>query len=291
MKKRIFKFGAALTAALMMFSATASLAFADEVDVDEAETVVEATVDEAAADEVEAVEPEEDAEVVEDAEDVEDTEDAEAVEVVVPLETEAVDADEIDEVAVAAAEDVATGSEIAIGEISATVGDSYYTVSVPFTVTEVPDQMTFFVYDITAIANGNNETAFSSTTPVGYINQYAGEGAGTYSFKLSKDNYNSDSIIVVKIGGTDVATPDAKSFSLSSADDGGDVVYGDANGDGTANNLDAILVMQYAMKIVSDADLDLVASDVNLDNSVNNKDAILIMQYAMKMIDGLPYTD
>ena len=34
MKKRIFKFGAALTAALMMFSATASLAFAEGDVVD-----------------------------------------------------------------------------------------------------------------------------------------------------------------------------------------------------------------------------------------------------------------
>ncbi len=286
MKKRIFKFGAALTAALMMLSATAGLVFADEVDADEAETVIEATVDEAAADEAEAVETEENAEAAPDAEVTEDIE-----EVVVPLETEAVEAEAVEEVAVAAADDVATNSTITIGDITATVGDSYYTVSVPFSVKDVPDQMTFFVYDITAIANGNNTTGFSSTTPVGYINQYAGEASGTYSFRLSKENYTSDSVIVVKIGGTDVEIPDAKSFSLSNADDGSDVIYGDANGDGTANNLDAMLVMQYAMKIVTDADLDLTASDVNLDGTVNNKDAMVIMQYAMKMIDGLPHTD
>lgn len=46
MKKRIFKFGAALTAALMMFSATASLAFAEGDVVDnDADTSVTDTVE------------------------------------------------------------------------------------------------------------------------------------------------------------------------------------------------------------------------------------------------------
>ena len=50
MKKRIFKFGAALTAALMMFSATASLAFAEG-------DVVDNNADASVTDTVEAPKP------------------------------------------------------------------------------------------------------------------------------------------------------------------------------------------------------------------------------------------
>lgn len=293
MKKNVFKFGAALTAAMMVFSATASLAFADEVaDVAEETTVVT----EVAADVVE--ETEEAVEETEEAADVDaDEETAPEVvdEVAVPMETEEITAADVEEEAEVFAagktDDVATGSKIAIGDITASKSGDYYTVSVPFTVSDgVPSQMSFFVYDITAITTGdqNNTVGFTSSTPVGYINQYAGAANGTYTFKLAATSYTDDSIIVVKMGGTDVATPDAKSFVLGSAQPGGEVLYGDANKDGKVNNKDAVLVMQYAMKKVDETAIDATASDVNVDGKVNNKDAVLIMQYAMKKIDTLP---
>lgn len=279
MKKRVFKFGAALTAALMVFSATASLAFADEVVPEEPETVVEEVVEETVVEE----ETEEPAEEAGEVDETEVADEAEVAEVEVPLETGTV---EDAEAALAAVEDVATGSVITIGDISATESDQYYTVSVPFSVENAPNQMTFFVYDITQIADGNNTTSFSSTTPVGYINQYDGATTGTYTFKLSKANYTDDSVIVVKIGGTGVEVPDAKSYSLAGSTQG---KIGDADGNGTVDNGDAILVMRYYMNMADETELDMSVSDTYAaDGSVDNRDAISIMKFYMNQITELP---
>ena len=313
MKNNFFKFGAALTAALMVFSALSAVAFADEVDaVEEAPAVVE-TVDteapaedvetpaedvEAPAEDVEA--PAEDAEVpaedveapAEDveapAEDVEaPAEDAEVpTEVVVPMGvTEGVTEEEVQ----LAAEDVATGSVITIGDISATDAGDYYTVSVPFSVENAPEQMTFFVYDITSITDGNNQSGFTATTPAGYIDQQAGVQSGTLVFNLPKgetgettatNGYNANSIIVVKAGGTGVDVPDAKSYALADAGQGGEILLGDANGDGEVNSRDALLVMRYFTYGTEQAsEIDITASDVNNDSEVNSRDALAIMRY------------
>lgn len=278
MKKRVFKFGAALTAALMVFSATASLAFADEVVPEEPETVVEEVVEETVVEE----ETEEPAEEAGEVDETEVADEAEVAEVEVPLETGTV---EDAEAALAAVEDVATGSVITIGDISATESDQYYTVSVPFSVENAPNQMTFFVYDITEIADGNNTTSFSSTTPVGYINQYDGATTGTYQFKLSKANYTDDPVIVVKIGGTGVEVPDAKSYSLAGSTQG---KIGDADSSGAVDNRDAILVMRYHMGKVTSDEIDLSVSDAYEDGAVNNRDAISIMRYHMGKVTELP---
>lgn len=292
MKKNVFKFGAALTAAMMVFSATASLAFADEVaDVAEETTVVT----EVAADVVE--ETEEAVEETEEAADVDaDEETAPEVvdEVAVPMETEEITAADVEEEAEVFAagktDDVATGSKIAIGDITASKSGDYYTVSVPFTVSDgVPSQMSFFVYDITAITTGdqNNTVGFTSSTPVGYINQYAGAASGTYTFKLAATSYTDDSIIVVKMGGTDVATPDAKSFVLGSAQPGGETTLGDVNGDGKWNAEDTLLVLQYGAGKIELTDDQKVKSDVNHDGKYNAEDTLLILQYGAGKIDKL----
>lgn len=146
--------------------------------------------------------------------------------------------------------------------------------------------MTFFVYDITSITGDQNNTVgFTSTTPVGYINQYDGQASGTYSFKLSQTDYNDDSIIIVKIGGTGVSTPDAKSYSLKTAPG---VVYGDVNMDTDINAGDAILVMQYAAGKTELSDDQKTAADVSGTDGINAGDAILIMQYAAGKITNFP---
>lgn len=295
MKKRIFKFGAALTAALMMFSATASLAFAegDVVDNNADASVtdtVEAPKPTAMPEDVEA--PEED--VKAPAEDTDAPVPTEAPvdseEVNVPLDTAPVTEGDVN--LESKIDDVDTGSVVKIGNISATKDDAsgYYNVSVPFTLaegTEVPSQMTFFVYDITSITGDQNNTVgFTSTTPVGYINQYDGAITGTYTFKLSKTDYNDNSTIIVKIGGTGVTTPDAKSYSLAGAPVG---TIGDADNNGIVDNNDAVLVMQYYMEIPGASDkISLENSDAYQDSVVDNMDAMTVMQYYMEIVKDLP---
>ena len=307
MKNNFFKFGAALTAALMVFSALSAVAFADEVDaVEEAPAVVETADTEAPAEDVET--PAEDVEAP--AEDVEaPAEDAEApaedvaapaedaevpTEVVVPMEvTEGVTEEEVQ----LAAEDVATGSVITIGDISATDAGDYYTVSVPFSVENAPEQMTFFVYDITSITDGNNQSGFTATTPAGYIDQQAGAASGTLVFNLPKgetgettatNGYNTKSVIVVKAGGTGVDVPDAKSFALADAEEGGDVTLGDVNGDGVIDMNDAGLVMQYFLRKTTLNDSQLQAANVDTaSDEVDMSDAGKIMQYFLRKITTL----
>ena len=86
MKKRIFKFGAALTAALMMFSATASLAFAEG-------DVVDNNADASVTDTVEAPKP---TAMPEDVEAPEEDVKAPAEDTDAPVPTEApVDSEEV----------------------------------------------------------------------------------------------------------------------------------------------------------------------------------------------------
>lgn len=271
MKKNIFKFGAALTAAMMVFSATAALAFADEIEpAEETETVVTEVAEAPEAEEAAADAAEEDVE-----------------EVVVPLETEEITAEDVlkaeaEVEAAAVVPDVDQGSVIKIGEIKATVDDTYYTVSVPFTVENAPSQMSFFVYDITKITSGdqNNTVGYSAETPVGYINQYAGTASGTYTFKLAKTSYNEGSIIVAKIGGTDVAVPDAKSFSLANATHGGDdTTLGDVDANGVIDMTDAGLVMQFYLEKVTPTDDQKVRADVDKSVTIDMTDAGMIMRY------------
>lgn len=66
------------------------------------------------------------------------------------------------------------------------------------------------------------------------------------------------------------------------------VSTGDANGDGSVDNIDAMLVMQYTVGIIGGSDLHLDVVDVNGDGVVDNIDAMLIMQYTVGIISSFP---
>ena len=192
------------------------------------------------------------------------------------------------------ATDDPTGSVISIGEISATDAGGYYTVSVQFSVAEAPEQMTFFVYDITSITDGNIIRPIRIS--IGYIDQKAGKVSGTLVFNLPKgDNrtdetatneYNDESIIVVKVGGTGVTTPDAKSFALADAGQGGEgVTLGDVNGDGFINIDDVNLVLSYYLERTTLSDAQMQAADVAAEKgSVNIDDVNTILSYYLERI-------
>ncbi len=285
MKKRIFKFGAALTAALMICSATAGLAFADEIDAEVPETTEPAavdTVDEAApADEA----VEEETPAVEEEAPAEEAEDVE--EVVVPLEKEDVTSEDIAE---AAADDPNYDpdlSVIQIGEIGVKQDGNYFTVNVPFTMKNsqaVPAQVTLFVYDITNILAGAGEYGFTSTaqTPVGYIDQKA--AAVSFQFKLDSAKFAADHIMLAKIGGTDIDTPDAKSFKLEVGGEVPDVKLGDVDANGTIDMDDANLIMQFYLDKSELTDTQKTAANVDPAPSIDMDDANLIMQYYLDKI-------
>lgn len=66
------------------------------------------------------------------------------------------------------------------------------------------------------------------------------------------------------------------------------VAVGDANGDGTVNYLDAMLIAQYYVGDIPEDALHLSASDVNKDGTVNYLDAMMVAQYYVGDIDAFP---
>ena len=85
-----------------------------------------------------------------------------------------------------------------------------------------------------------------------------------------------------------------KDYSADNYDDAAyvdDVVYsghyavadGDADGDGSVNSADALLVMRYVMGLVGPDALDLDRCDMNGDGVVDSVDATIIMRMAMGM--------
>ena len=66
------------------------------------------------------------------------------------------------------------------------------------------------------------------------------------------------------------------------------VLMGDANDDGVVNYLDAMLIAQYYVGDIAEADLNLAAADVNADGVVNYLDAMMVAQFYVGDIDSFP---
>lgn len=66
------------------------------------------------------------------------------------------------------------------------------------------------------------------------------------------------------------------------------LVYGDANGDGIVNSIDATLVTRYTLKAATLSDDALKCCDVNGDGIVNSIDAAIITRYVLKVVTSLP---
>lgn len=58
---------------------------------------------------------------------------------------------------------------------------------------------------------------------------------------------------------------------------------GDVNMDGKINSRDAVLIQQYAVKMIQLSDIQLIYANVSGDDKVNSRDAVLIQQYAVKI--------
>ncbi len=59
---------------------------------------------------------------------------------------------------------------------------------------------------------------------------------------------------------------------------------GDANGNGEVDNIDALIVLQYAVGLVQEGEYDFSACDLNGDGDVDNIDALMILQIAVGLL-------
>ncbi len=66
------------------------------------------------------------------------------------------------------------------------------------------------------------------------------------------------------------------------------IVYGDANGDGNVNSIDATIVTRAALNVLTLSEEAQVCCDVNGDGKINSIDATIITRYALKVITVFP---
>ena len=64
--------------------------------------------------------------------------------------------------------------------------------------------------------------------------------------------------------------------------------FGDVNGDGQINSLDAAQVLKYDAEMIELDEYALAAADVNGDGAVNSLDAAQILKYDAEMIEKFP---
>ena len=65
-------------------------------------------------------------------------------------------------------------------------------------------------------------------------------------------------------------------------------LYGDANGDGVVNSIDATMVTRHALDVYTLSDEAVVLCDVNCDGIINSIDGTIIVRYVLKVIETLP---
>lgn len=87
----------------------------------------------------------------------------------------------------------------------------------------------------------------------------------------------------------DYEIPTEVQYTLSVHEDkGGDILYGDANGDGNVDILDAAAIQQAANERITLTEDQALAADVNGDGVVDILDSALIQKYAAGKIDKFP---
>ena len=70
-------------------------------------------------------------------------------------------------------------------------------------------------------------------------------------------------------------------YEVLAAEEGAQLVPGDADGDGVVTSADALLTLRYALGIVDEASLIIEAADFDGDGAVTSEDALMILRRAL----------
>ena len=299
------RFGAAVTAAMMLGSLNAAV-FADE---DVTEEIPEAP---AVTEPAPVEEPVIEAPVLEDeiteapAEEV--TEPAEEETPAVEEEAPAAEEEAEGDVTLAAEGDgdvlvdgSTNDSEITITGAKASLKDGIYTVTVQYAfsgVTPVEKSqiaMLGYIFDTTA------ENASDVTVVEGNIRAVDQDVVTKRQFKFnlaqgdgSNMTVSDKAKMVIKLGANVDGVSKAQAFfiDLSLASEGGEeIVYGDVNNDGEVDGADALIVAKYDAGLPGfDTLANMDAADVNGDGEVDGADSLIIAKYdaGLPGFDSLP---
>ncbi|TYQ14546.1 UNVERIFIED_CONTAM: dockerin type I repeat protein [Acetivibrio alkalicellulosi] len=66
-----------------------------------------------------------------------------------------------------------------------------------------------------------------------------------------------------------------------------DIIYGDLNGDGIVNSIDAVLMRRYILGIATNIDINTENADINGDGKINSIDYVLLKRYILEIINDL----
>ena len=150
------------------------------------------------------------------------------------------------------------------------------------------EDVDFVAYDITAVDAAGDEAWLSGnvTLSVPLPEGFNSADSCMYWFndagKATKiDATYSDGYMVASISDFGVYVITAGEYVVDNEGDN-EIIYGDANGDGTVNSKDAVLYKKY-MAGFKDIEIHLDACDVNDDNAVDSKDVVKVLQYMAGM--------
>mgnify|MGYP004527716373 CR=1 FL=1 len=301
------RFGAAVTAAMMLGSLNAAV-FADE---DVTEEIPEAP---AVTEPAPVEEPVIEAPVLED-----ETTEAPAEEVTEPAEEEtpaveeeapAAEEEAEGDVTLAAegdgnvlVKDSANDSEITITGAKASLKDNIYTVTVNYSfaegVTPVAKSqiaMLGYIFDDASASDASTVTVVEGN--IRAVDQDVAT-KGSFKFNLAKGDGTNMTVsetakMVVKLGANVDGVNKAQAFfiDLSLASEGGEeIVYGDVNNDGEVDGADALIVAKYDAGLPGfDTLANMDAADVNGDGEVDGADSLIIAKYdaGLPGFDSLP---
>lgn len=158
---------------------------------------------------------------------------------------------------------------------------------------------------IVCFENSNNEWSLSVSStftwqvvtscsvPIQSVPEYAlsSETAG-YSVAVIKATSAGDGKIILK--NSDGSKTLEYPVTVSASETGeltvcdNRIKYGDVNGDGEVNSVDAAIVSRASLGIYTLGESQLVFADVNGDGAVNSVDAAMITRYVLKILSDFP---
>lgn len=136
---------------------------------------------------------------------------------------------------------------------------------------------------ILVLKPGSDDTAVVEAS-IAYINQDPAnpDGGMTYTIKLPDDL--PDGTYNVKVGGTGVENIAVAPFTKGEV--GGDVTYGDVDGNGEIDSNDALLAMQAEVGLATLTEAQIKAADVDGNGEVDSNDALLMMRAEVGLEDA-----
>ncbi|MBQ7131650.1 MAG: hypothetical protein IJO29_03675 [Oscillospiraceae bacterium] len=129
--------------------------------------------------------------------------------------------------------------------------------------------------------------------PIQSVAEYAlnEETAGYVVIALKITSAGDGKVLLTSADGTQkIEYP----VSAALSDDGTVIItderikYGDVNGDGVVNSIDATIVCRAALNVYSLSEDQTVVADVNCDGVINSIDATIITRYSLKVLTALP---